>query len=67
MECWSDGFRKIEKRVIDKIHLDREVKKISINNEIPLKTTFHYPIVPLFPGLDMIYKLNGLIYDLDMI
>jgi len=27
MEYWSDGFGKIKRRIIDKIHLDREVKK----------------------------------------
>ena len=49
MEYWSDGFRKVEKRIIDKIHLNREVKKISINNEITLKNNiplFHRSIIP---------------------
>jgi len=49
------GFGEIEKQIIDKIHLDRELKKISINNEIPLKNNiplFYRSIIPWpRPGL----------------
>ena len=54
LEYWNDGivgFGKLEKWVIDKIHLDNDLDdegRIFINNSIPLKTnipSFHPSII----------------------
>ena len=55
LEYWNDGivgFGKMEKWVIDKIHIDNDLDNegiIFINNAIPLKTNiplFHPSIIP---------------------
>ncbi|MBW1797328.1 MAG: hypothetical protein JRJ21_02740 [Deltaproteobacteria bacterium] len=55
LEYWNNGivgFGKLEKWVIDKIHLDNDLDdegRIFINNSIPLKTnipSFHPSIIP---------------------
>jgi len=51
MEQWNDGIMgsgKMEKWVIGKIPLDREVNKVKIRISSLLKPTFQYSTIPLF-------------------
>jgi hypothetical protein len=51
MEQWNSGIMgsgKMEKWVIGKIPLDREVNKVNIRITSLLKQTFQYSTIPLF-------------------
>jgi len=48
MEQWNDGIVGLGKWVTGKICFDREVKKVSMEINSLLISTFHYSTIPLF-------------------